>query len=36
MEGTTPDQLAQNVVEPACLKLNSTDDIYYLDYYDMM
>ena len=36
MEGTTPDQLAQNVIESYCLKLNSTDDIYYLDYYEMI
>jgi hypothetical protein len=36
MEGTTPDQLAQNVIESYCLNLNSTNDIYYLDYYEMI
>jgi hypothetical protein len=29
MEGTTPDQLAEHVVEPYCLKLNPINDIYY-------
>jgi hypothetical protein len=31
MEGFTPDQLAEHVVEPYCMKLNPTNDIYYQD-----
>jgi hypothetical protein len=34
MEGTTPDQLASNVVEPYCLKVNPTNDITIRIYYE--